>query len=242
MQDQLKLGRIIRLNKNSKFSLVKTDLEEVYRVLNIKFKKSTPASNEISRNFCLGDEIEFKLEFENDQSKAICTRIIGNAAGELLLKSHLENPKQIGFLKLDSDGKYHIKDKKTGYRIPLESSFWETDLEEVYTKNINKPIEYRVNQTSRLDRLKAILLNRKFSSNYSKIVDHFISGSVLPAEVTGKGKQGFFVKIFDGECEGIILLSRSQLEDLSLSKGTTVTVKVKHMPNHHRVALELLEG
>jgi len=240
MKAQLLKGEIIKIKNNSRFALVKTALDEVFLVQNIKSQEAKGLSSEIGRNFCMGDEIEFELG--NDPPKAICIRILGNSSGESLLNYHIENPKQIGFLKLDSEGNYQIKDKKTGYRIPLKSSFWETDLEDVYTKNINKPVEYRLNQTSRLDRLNAILLNRKFSSNYSKIVEYFTSGSVLSAEVTSKGKHGFFVKIFDGECEGIILLPKFRLEHLSLEKGTTVSVKVKHLLNYNLVPLELQEG
>jgi hypothetical protein len=193
---------------------------------------------------CPGDEVEFKLKAsikDADKYEAYDLKFIQNVKREMLVEEAREKRTLAGYLKKVDEGQFFVKHISTYVYIPVEISEWETDFSSIYTDRINTLVKFQLLQLEKLDVLKARLVDRKFSSEYKELIILFTTGSKTEALVTGVGKKGFFTKILGGKVEGFIHLPQRIVEELSIKKGETVLVKVKHLPNGKTVSLELAD-
>lgn len=247
------IGHVTRFDNERHFGFIETENEKSYffffdKTEQIQLKKQGLV-NKIHK-FHSGDEVEFKIRpSQKDAIKfeAFDLKFIKNERRENLVTEAIQTDTLLGYLKLIDNEKFFVKHKSTYVFIPLDISEWETDLDEIYYNRIDKLVNFRLTQTQKLDKLKAVLTDAKFSKEFYEIKSSIDNETTIQATITGKNSQGLFATIFDGLIEGFIPISKNPdnielLRFEKIKKGSIREVKVKYLFNNKRVSLVLTEN
>lgn len=246
--NKIYIGHVTRFDNERHFGFVETEEEQTYffffdKKEQIKLKKQGLIDK--IHKFHSGDEVEFKIrpsQKDNNKFEAFDLKFIKNERRENLVAEANQSETLLGYLKLIDNEKLFVKHKSTYVFIPLDISEWETDLEEVYYNRIDKLVSFKLTQTQKTDKLKAVLTDVKFDQNYYEIKSAVDNEKTLQATITGKNSQGLFATIFNGQIEGFIPISKNPdsnelLKFEQVRIGTIENVKVKHIFNNKRVSL-----
>jgi cold shock CspA family protein len=197
--------------------------------------------------FCTGDEVEFELgPSKKDANKIVAynLKFIKNEKRQKLIDEAIQFDMLSGFLKLIDEDKFFVKHLTTYIFVPLVISAWETDLDEIYNNRTNSLVNFKLTQSQKNNKLKAVLTDVKFCDEYYELLAAIDNETEFPALLTGKNTQGLFATIFNGRIEGFIPISKypDNLELLKfekLKKGNITNVRVKQILNNKRVSLTL---
>lgn len=140
-----------------------------------------------------GDKVNFDLETNSDNRKeAKNISFIQNANLDSLKLDYENNTILKGFLK-KIDDKYYVKDKETYVLIQLIVVNYEINIDEVYEKNLNKMIDYKIISISNNNKIRAININRQFSPESNFKIEGIKTEGVVVATI----KYGYQIKIYD---------------------------------------------
>jgi cold shock CspA family protein len=247
------IGHITRFDSERHFGFVETENENSYffffeKTEQIQLKRQG-LINKIHK-FCSGDEVEFKLrpsQKDTNKTEAFDLRFIKNERREKLIEEANQSDNLLGYLKLIDNDKFFVKHISTYVFIPIDISDWETDLHETYTNRLDKLVNFKLTQTQKIDKLKAILTDMKFIDEYYELKSAIDNATILTATITGKNSQGLFATILNGHIDGFIPVSTNPdnfelLKFEKLRKGNNTNVKIKHIFNNKKVSLTLTEN
>lgn len=183
----------------------------------------------VRTNFIRGDEVTFKLK-HSDRSEygfeAYDLDYIKNDKVEQLYNQLEVNKEFPGYLKKIGD-EYFVKDKLTYLFIPVKTSVWEADVEQVYESRINRPVIYTITaKPAKPEKLKAVLCDRIYSDVLYQLKDYKEKSIRSAAMITGKNKDGYFATMLDGKVNTFIPFNKEGTVPLNFSKGDEVEVIV----------------
>ncbi|MDR1897340.1 MAG: hypothetical protein LBR10_11180 [Prevotellaceae bacterium] len=201
-------------------------------------------SNEIIKyKFCSGDEVQFKIKKSNDKIEVYAVEYIRNVRKQLLINEADKNQILFGYLKQINDDKFFVKHISTYVFVPIKISNYEIDIDEVYTQRLNKLVQFKLTQTKKIEKLSAILVDRKFSDEYKILKKHYQSGIPLLAKITGRNTKGLFATVMDKYKGFITLPKESTIEDnerfQAIKRWSEVLVILKYSPGDHSTNLQL---
>ena len=140
----------------------------------------------------IGDKVTFKLFSEEDLHEATEINFVGNASLDSL-RIDFENEKKLfGYLR-KINGEFYVKDLYYSVFIKLIIAKYELKIEEVYEKNINKVIPYKIVSFNKKNKIRAVNLERVLNDDSKYLMPGFEADGF----VVDKIKHGFSVKIFD---------------------------------------------
>jgi len=197
--------------------------------------------------FCSGDEVEFQVRTtrkDKNKIEAYSLKFIRNERRQKLIDEAILNDSMLGYIKLIDNESFFIKHISTHVFIPLSISAWETDLEEVYNKRIDKLVKFRLIETHQIDKLKAVLTDVRFLPEYYELQSAINNDFILSATITGKNSKGLFAEILNGRIEGFIPISKNpkELELMKFEKfrkGSVAKVRVKCLFDNRKASLIL---
>lgn len=247
------IGHVSRFDNERHFGFVETENEKSYffffdKTEQIQLKRQGLIDK--IHKFHSGDEVEFKIRpSQKDERKfeAYDLKFIKNERRENLVTEANQSDTLLGYLKLIDNDRFYVKHKSTYVFIPLDISEWETDLDEIYYNRIDKLVNFKLTQTQKIDKLKAVLTDVMFSKEYYEIKSAFDNETTIQATITGKNSQGLFATILNGRIEGFIPISKSPdstelLRFEQIRKGSVKDVRVKYMFNNKKVSLALTDN
>jgi len=245
-------GHITRYDNERHFGFIETAENEIYFFFHDKaevIKQKKEGKIKTVHKHCSGDEVEFKLKRslkDNEKFEAYDIVFIRNERRDNLIKEALINPKLLGYLKLIDNEKLFVKHINTYVFIPVQISEWESDLQTFYFDRIDKLVEFNLTQTEKVDKLAAVLTNRKFVPEYKTIIDLYTKGQSTTAIITGKNQSGYFAVLSINQVDAFIPISKGLNKTETdhfyrFKKGDTVNVKLKFVNTNKKVSLELIE-
>ncbi len=223
-----KIGVVISYNREKRYGfLIYNDVN--YFFFNDSKKRSV-------RHFYRGDEVEFQFEQIDDSLQAINVKFIKNSFIDKMIEEYENKGFLIGFLNIIND-KYFVV-HKTKVAIPIEISEWETDLDNTYTNRVNQLVKFRLHKGGDITRrFRATIIDRKFTSEYSKLINMYISQESMDVKIDSRGNNnfGYCVKIFDN-ISGYITdnISIGEIENDSI-----VSVKISQVCENKFVNLKI---
>ena len=209
------IGHITRFDSKRHFGFVETENENSYffffdKTEQIQLKKQGVV-NKIHK-FCSGDEVEFKIrpsQKDINKVEGFDLKFIKNERREKLIEEANQSESLLGYIKLIDSDKLFIKHISTYVFIPLDISDWETDLDEIYTNRVDELVNFKLTQTQKIDKLKAVLTDVKYSNDYYELKSAIDNETTLSATITGKNSQGLFATIKNGRIEGFISVPKN---------------------------------
>jgi len=243
-------GHVTRFNNERYFGFVEDETENSYffffdKALHKQLQKKGLVDK--IHKFCSGDEVQFKLRpSQKDPYKleAYDVTFIRNERREKLIQQATAGYELMGYIKLIDNDTLFIKHISTRVFLPLEISHWVTDLDEIYTDRIDTLVSFKLNQTQKIDNLKAELTNIKFIEEYYQLQSAMINQTILEAIITGKNSKGSFCTILNKQINCFIPKLKDPyymelLQSNNLTKGNTLNVKVIRINNNKSIALQL---
>lgn len=255
--DKTYIGHITLYDNERNFGFVESEDEQSYFFFidkkeqlreQIKLRKQGQRSK--THQFCSGDEVEFKLkpsQKATEKTEAYDLKFIKNERREQLINEANQSDNLLGYIKLIDNDKLFVKHISTYIFIPLVISNWETNIDEVYYNRAEQLVTFRLTQTQKIDKLKAVLTDTKFIDEYYELLSAKENETVLTAKITGRNSEGLFATLFNGQVNGFVPISKNpdSLELLKfekLRKGNSTDVKVKHIFNDKRVSLTFADN
>lgn len=244
-------GHVSRYDTDRHFGFIETEDNTYFFFFDKKEQIQLKKSGVIDRihKFSSGDEVEFQLRpsiKDSSRLEAYNIKFIRNLRRQKLVEEAKEKDILLGYLKQVDNEKLFVKHKTTYVFVPLKISEWETDLEAVYFDRIDKLVEFRLTQTEKLDKLCAVLTDRKFSKEYQMITELMQSEQATEAKITGRNIHGLFATVFNGTLNGFVTLSKEPTPGeqeifQKLRKGDDALVKLKHHPDTKNLFLKLAD-
>jgi len=193
-------GNVLYFNTKKHFGFIESDNSSYYFFLDVKkiktenreFRKQKIESK-IKAQYNIGDEVNFKLKLSNDKIEAYDIEYLGNAQRTLLLNEAAENDVLSGYLKKIED-KFFVKHLTTYIFIPVEIKKNEIDKDLIYENRINQLVQFELKITG-IDKLKAIIVDRKLNPNLEKIQEIFEKQEVVNGCIKSNSKNGMMVDI-----------------------------------------------
>ncbi|MDR3246368.1 MAG: S1 RNA-binding domain-containing protein [Prevotellaceae bacterium] len=144
--------------------------------------------------FFENDEVNFKIRTLNGKIEVYEVEYLGNTKKEQIITESEENHILYGYLKQIED-KFFVKHISTYVFIPLKISEFEIDIDSVYTQRLNQLVQFKLEQVKNIDKLSAILVDRKFNANWIEIKEAFDTQETVTGYVKEKIKKGMIVEI-----------------------------------------------
>jgi cold shock CspA family protein len=233
-------GRVVRYLEDKNYGFIESDKGDTFYFKNDrKRQKELKREGKIDKvhNFSSGDEVTFiPTKSPDPELGALASevRFVGNTGITIL--AHESDQKGVlqGTLKKMEDDSWFVIHTTTGVYVPLSISNWEIDLEKTYESRVDQLVGFKLTQTHSLDKLSAILSDRKFSPNFQLLRDHYDDQTTLKVTITGKNQHGYFAKLSFGDFVGFIKLdksaSRFQADEYKqLQKDQEVWVKLQRL-------------
>ena len=251
MENKIYTGHISRYDNTRNFGFIEDEDDKSYffffdRSEQKRLKKEGLIKN--IQKFSLGDEVEFKLNFsENDKNRihAWDVKFIRNLQKQRIVDEAISKGILHGYLKQFDNNKFFVKHQNTYVFIPVQISEWETDFNLVYQDRINKLVEFRLSKMQYIDRLEAVLTGRKFCAEHQEILELITLDHSTEACITGKSLNSFFATIFDGRVRALITTREwtdNQKEKYSyLKEGVKLNVKINDLFATKKVSLKLID-
>ncbi len=249
---QTHIGHITRYDSVKHYGFIETAEKENYFFFNDKteiLRQKKAGNIKTVHKYCSGDEVEFKIKNslgDKEKVEAYDIVFIRNKRREDLINEALNNSKLFGYLKLIENEKLFVKHINTYVFIPIEISDWESDLQNVYYDRIDKLVEFNLIQTNKIDKLLAVLTDRKFLSEYKTIIEYYTKGSIIKALITGKNQVGYFAKLYLNNIDAFIQIPKGLTKEdteyfYRFKKGDMVDAKLKYINTSKKVLLELVD-
>lgn len=237
------IGHIVRLKKQQNFGFIESEnFEEFFFYIDKKEYNVNKNNGGIknTKKFCLGDEVKFKLrksliyEFELEAYDII---FVKNRRIELLIEEAKQNKILNGFLKLIDDDNFYVKHIPTYIFIKLKISKSETDIQDNYYNKINSLVEFELTHIEKIDKLSAVLTNRKFKDVDKTILNIIESKEVITATITGRNLKGYYVTFLDNTTKSFIYLKKDTMDLTNFKKGEKINVIIKETTNSYKLEM-----
>ena len=243
------IGHISRYDKERGIGFIESVNQESYF---FAFDYSAQAirkrNGEIPRihEFSSGDEVEFKLKKslkKEEELIAYDVTFIKNIRRQKLVEESISRGILHGYLK-KIDETYFVKHDNTYVFVKLYISNWEIDYEKIYYERIDKLVHFRMLHTHRLDKLSAVLTDRKYCSQYTELLDLITVDEPTSAFITGKNTFGLCATLLNGSLQAFIPLYKQmpfeEIEKIQqINVGDYVDVKIKFVNYNKTVSLSL---
>lgn len=240
-------GQVSRYDKERHFGFIETPDKQSYFFYRDKaevIRLKRIGDDSTHHNFTTGDEVEFKVRpsnKENGRMEAYELRFIRNEQRDKLMDQAEQGLALEGYLKSIKE-KLFVKHTGTYLLIPVDVSAWETNLEEVYNNRLDSVVTFHLTKTGKSGRLSAIVEGRKFSAVYDALTSLQASGESIPAIITGKNEDGYFVTVLEG-VQGFIRLPKDMTDEartafFTYNQGEQVMVNVRAIHKNKKLSLE----
>jgi len=208
-------GQVIRYLVDKNYGFIESEQGDIYFFKNDRKKqKELKRAGKIDsvHKYSSGDEVTFIPAKSPDPG-------LGAFASEVTFVGHEKRTaladeseaKQIlqGTLKKFEDDTWFVVHTNTKVYVPLSISSWEIDLEKTYESRVDQRVGFKLTQTHSLDKLTAILIDRRFNPDFQKLRDHYEEETTIKVTVTGKNQHGYFAKLAFGDFVGFIKLDKN---------------------------------
>jgi cold shock CspA family protein len=233
-------GRVVRYLEDKNYGFIESEKGATFYFKNDrKRQKELKREGKIDKvhNFSSGDEVTFIPAKSPDPALGALAsevRFVGNTGRTILADESDQKGVLQGTLKKLEDDSWFVIHSTTGVYVPLSISNWEIDLGKTYDSRVDQPVGFKLTQTHSLDKLTAILSDRKFSPNFQLLRDHYDDQTTLKVTITGKNQHGYFAKLAFGDFVGFIKLdknaSRIQADEYKqIQKDQEVWVKLQRL-------------
>ncbi len=247
--DKIYLGFVTQYDRQKHYGFVESGDHSFYFYDDLLVQVLQRKNGEIDKIhvYRSGDEVEFKLKHSlRHPGKVVAydLKFIRNVKVQELIDEANEKESLLGQLKIFDENRFFVKHVTTHVYVPIKVDKWEIDLHAVYLERINQQVKFKLNQTKKLDKMVAVLTDRKFPIEYFKILELIKAGQSTKAYITGRNTHGLFATILEGSVEGFISLTKSPTpeeteEFLELEKGETALVIIKTCSDSKQVTLKL---
>jgi ribosomal protein S1 len=149
----------------------------------------------LKKKIYTGDEVNFKLKNSNDKIEAYDMEFVGNYRRQLLIDEAVEKQTLLGYLK-QIEGNFFVKHISTYVFVPLKISVYEIDIDSVYTQRLNQLVKFKLEQKKHIDKLSAILVDRKFSDSWEKVKEAFDTQENIMGYIKRRTNGGMIVDVF----------------------------------------------
>jgi cold shock CspA family protein len=233
-------GQVIRYIEDKNYGFIESEKGDIFF-----FKNDRKRQKELKREgkidqvhkYSSGDEVTFLPAKSPDPA-------LGALASEVSFVRNIKRTALVdeseskgilqGTLKKLEDDSWFVVHTNTNVYVPLSISTWEIDREKTYDSRLDQLVGFKLTQTHNLDKLTAILSDRKFSPNFQLLRDHYDNQTTLKVTITGKNQHGYFAKLAFGDFVGFIKLdkkaSRFQADQYKqLQKDQEVWVKLQRL-------------
>lgn len=199
---------------------------------------------------CSGDEVEFNLRPSKksiDKPEAYNLKFIKNERREQLINEAHQSDKLLGYIKLIDNEKLFVKHISTYVFLPLLISSWETKLDEVYYNRVEQLVTFRLTQTQKTDRLRAVLTDKKYIDEFYELQLAKKNEAILTANIAGRNSDGLIATILEGRIKGFVPISKNPdnnnlLKSEKIRIGSIVPVRIKQILKNKRVSLALADN
>lgn len=233
-------GQVVRYLEDRNYGFIESEKGDTFFFKNDrKRQKELKREGKIDRvhKYSSGDEVTFVPAKSPDPALgalASDVSFVKNTRRTSLADESDQNGTLQGNLKKLEDDSWFVVHTRTNVYVPLGISEWEIDLDKTYESRVNQMVGFKLTQTHNLDKLSAILVDRKFSPNFQLLRDHNDNQTSLKVIITGKNQHGYFAKLAFGDFEGFIKLdkkaSKSQVDQYNkLQKDEEVWVKLQRL-------------
>jgi cold shock CspA family protein len=233
-------GQVVRYLADKNYGFIESEKGGAFFFKNDrKRQKELKREGKIDKvhNFSSGDEVTFIPAKSPDPALgafASEVRFVGNTGRIALADESDQKGILQGTLKKMEDERWFVTHTSTKVFVPLSISNWEIDLDKTYESRVDQLVGFKLTQTHSLDKLSAILSDRKFSPNFQLLRDHYDDQTTLKVTITGKNKHGYFAELSFGDFVGFIKLdksaSRIQADEYNqLQKDQEVWVKLQRL-------------
>lgn len=233
-------GQVVRYLEDRNYGFIEGESGNTYFFKNDRKKqKELKREGKIDRvhKYSSGDEVTFVPAKSPDPALGAfaseVTFVKNTRRSALANESDVKGVLQGVLKKLEGDN-WYVVHTPTNVYVPLAVSKWEIELEKTYEARVDQVVGFKLTQTHALDKLTAILSDRKFSPNFQMLRDHYDNQTTLKVIVTGKNKHGYFAKLLFGDFEGFIKLdkhaSKEQADQYNqIQKDQEVWVKLQRL-------------
>ncbi len=232
-------GQVSSYNKKGHFGFIETEDKSSYffffdEAEQLQLKKMRILKE--VHSFFSGDEVEFELRPSTrhvDKMEAFNITFIRNVRIQNIIDEAVAKGKLLGYLKQVKD-EFFVKHVGTYMIIPVQTSSWETNFHSVYSNNLNKVVEFKLLQTAQTDKLVAVLIERRFSEEYNKLIELFESRKPTEARITGRNSHGFFATILNDRLNAFIHSKKGSAESQlsQIRKGDLIEVTIRRIPKN----------
>lgn len=233
-------GQVVRYLTDKNYGFIESEKGTIFFFKNDrKRQKELKREGKIDKvhNFSSGDEVTFIPAKSPDPALgALASQVlfVGNKGRTQLAEESDEKGVLQGTLKKFEDDNWFVVHTHTNVYVPLSISSWEIDKDKTYESRVDQLVGFKLTQTHSLDKLTAILSDRKFSPNFQMLRDHYDNQTTLKVTITGKNKHGYFAKLGFGDFVGFIKLdqkaSRIQAAEYNqIQKDQEVWVKLQRL-------------
>lgn len=233
-------GQVVRYLADKNYGFIESEKGGAFFFKNDrKRQKELKREGKIDKvhNFSSGDEVTFIPAKSPDPALgafASEVRFVGNIGRIALADESDQKGILQGTLKKMEDESWFVTHTTTKVFVPLSISNWEIDFDKTYESRVDQLVGFKLTQTHSLDKLSAILSDRKFSPNFQLLRDHYDDQTTLKVTITGKNKHGYFAGLSFGDFVGFIKLdksaSRIQADEYNqLQKDQEVWVKLQRL-------------
>jgi cold shock CspA family protein len=173
--EQVYYGTVTHFDSNKHYGFIEDETKNSYYffvdtndiIQKKKELKKQKDHKSVRTKFFNGDEVTFRIRSNDDRIEAYDVEFIRNVKLEFLVKDAEEKQILYGYLKKNGD-KFYVKHIDTCIFIPIKISKDKLDLEAIYTQKINQLVPFSLHMRRKIEKLSAILVDRKHSDNYDK--------------------------------------------------------------------------
>lgn len=170
---------------------------DIIQTKKLSFDLKNEGKPKLKSKFRVGDEVSFILKLVDNEFEASEIEYLGNPILQMVLAEATEKDVLQGYLKKIRDN-FFVKHISTYVFIPVKISKYEIDLDLVYENRINQLVEFHLNNTSKIEKIKAVLLDRRFRYDWGNIQRIYEMQEVVFGYIKSRTKGGFIVEIEDG--------------------------------------------
>lgn len=233
-------GHVVRYLEDKNYGFIENENGD-----NFFFKNDRKRQKELKREgkidrvhkYSSGDQVTFIPAKSTDPTLGgLATEVVfvKNTSRKSLAEESDQNGVIQGYLRKLEDDSWFVEHATSKVIVPVAISKWEIDLEKTYDARVNQMVGFKLTQTHTLDKLSAILSDRKFSPNFQLLRDNYDNQTTMKVIITGKNKHGYFARLLFGDFAGFIKLdkhaSKEQADQYNqIEKDGEVWVKLQRL-------------
>ncbi len=248
-------GHVINYEKKRSFGFIRTtDNHNYFFYLKRKTKEER---NQVEESITTDtytpfedDEVEFKLRpafRENKSFEAYDVKFVRNNKRDELVELALKGIPLFGYLKRNLSEEYFVHHLDTKLSIPIKIHRAEIDLQTVYADRIAQTVEFKLHGLEKIEKLTAVLKDRRFPPENYEVYGLLVSKEVIPAIIVSIDPTGYSATILNNTVAGFIRQPLHATEEelatfFRFAIGDTVSVTVQNRKaNKEIVILNLAE-